>query len=508
MRAAWPWLAVLALALAPWALLAGLGGYWLWQNAHLMQWVWLAAACSGVAWLVAGWLRKKQSSPFAKQPVFEPDRLWSPAGEAAWARVEALTQGLEPARYPLSEPGRLLPLAHRIIAEVAKRFHPEAGQPELDTPLPSILLIIERVSHDMRELLTEQVPASHLLTVQDGLTLWRWKERLQELGAVANVGRMLANPVGGLLYELRVVFFDRVTHYPLEELQRWLLHTFARKVGYYAILLYSGQLNYDSAGDDQPGPDSRRDLGTAAREEGRAAEPLRILAAGQTKAGKSSLVNALFGELRAPADALPLTYALTPYRLERDGELLGLVLDSPGYGDGLSWVEDKGTELHSIDLILLACSATHAGRAADTHFIKTLNAYYAKTPDRSPPPIVVALTHIDLLRPAREWKPPYNVAEPKGAKESQIRLCMEEVARTLAVPLPQIQAVCLKPGEEWNVEAVWASIASQLPEAKRARYLRCLKDQKAREKWELMLRQLGNAGRLAVAGARNVWPRK
>ena len=508
MRAAWPWLALVALGLVPWVLLVGLGGYWLWQNAQLMPWVWLAAAFSGVAWLGAGWLRKKQSSPFANLPVFEPNRLWSPVGEAAWARVEALVKDLDPAKYPLSEPGKLLSLAHRIIGLVAKGFHPEADRPELDAPLPSMLLIIERVSRDMRELLTEQVPASHLLTVQDGLTLWRWKERLQEMGTLANVGRMFANPLGGLLYELRVVFFDRVTHYPLAELQRWLLHTYARKVGYYAILLYSGQLSLDSASADQPSPASRRDLETAAREEGRSAEPLRILVAGQTKAGKSSLVNALFGELRAPADALPLTYGLNPYRLERDGELLGLVLDSPGYGDGLSWVEDSGEELHAMDLILLACSATHAGRAADARFLKTLKAHYAKTPDRAPPPIVVALTHIDLLRPAREWNPPYNVAEPKGGKESQIRLCMEEVARTLALPLTQVHAVCLKPGEEWNTDAVWAAIASQLPEARRARYLRCLKDQKAREKWELMLRQLGNAGRLVVAGARNVWPKK
>jgi len=304
------------------------------------------------------------------------------------------------------------------------------------------------------------------------------------------------------------VFFDRVTRYPLAELQRWLLHTYARKVGYYAILLYSGQLRFDSVGEDQPSPASLRDLQTAEAQEARNGEPLRILIAGQTKAGKSTLVNTLFGELRAPADALPLTYALNPYRLERDGELLGLVLDSPGYGDAVSWVEAQGAELEAVDLILLVCSATQAGRAADASFLQTLREHYAKTPDRAPPPVIVALTHIDLLRPAREWQPPYNVADPQGVKENQIRQCMDEVALSLAVPLPNVQAVCLKPGEEWNGEAVWTAIAGQLPEARRARYLRCLKDQKAREKWQLLLRQLANAGRLVVAGARNVWPKK
>jgi len=506
MRAARPWIALLVLVMSPWALLAGLGGYWLWQNGEILNWLWLAMAVSGAAWIAGHWLKKRQSPPFSQFPTFEPSRLWSPEAEAAWAKVEALADKLNPADYGLDEPGRLFALAHRILIEVAKQFHPDAKHAELDAPLPSILLIVERVSRDMRELLTEQVPASHLITVADGLALWRWKERLDQLGALAGVGRMAVNPLGGVLYELRMAFFGRVTRYPLAELERWLLHTLARKIGYYAILLYSGQLRLDSDGEEQPSPASRRDLETAAQE--RPAEPLRILVAGQTNAGKSSLINALFGELRAPADALPLTYAPTPYRLERDGEFLGLVLDSPGYGDRVSWVEDSRAELDLIDLVLLVCSATHAGRAADLRFLETLKARYAKIPGRIAPPLVVALTHIDQLRPAREWSPPYNVAEPKGAKEGQIRLCMDAVAQTLGVSLAQVQALCLKPGEEWNIEAVWAAIALQLPEARRARYLRCLKDAQAREKWALILRQLGNAGRLAADSIGKILPGK
>jgi len=164
--------------------------------------------------------------------------------------------------------------------------------------------------------------------------------------------------------------------------------------------------------------------------------------------------------------------------------------------------------LQLIDLVLLACSATHAGRAADANFLRALQAQYAKTPDRIAPPIVVALTHIDQLRPAREWNPPYNLARPSGVKETQIRLCMEEVSRALDVPLDQVQAICLGKDEEWNVEAVWASIAAQLPEARRAKYLRCLKDAKAREKWQLMFRQLGNAGLVLSRSIGKILPGK
>jgi hypothetical protein len=163
-------------------------------------------------------------------------------------------------------------------------------------------------------------------------------------------------------------------------------------------------------------------------------------------------------------------------------------------------VEDNPAELYLIDLVLLVCSATHAGRAADAQFLKTLQAFYAKIPERIAPPIVLVLTHIDQLRPAREWQPPYNLSEPSSIKENHIRSCMEELSRLLAIPLEQVQAVCLSQDDEWNIEAVWSCIAMQLPEAQRARYLRCLKDAKAREKWQLMLRQLGNAGQVVGWG--------
>ena len=63
-------------------------------------------------------------------------------------------------------------------------------------------------------------------------------------------------------------------------------------------------------------------------------EPLRILVLGQVKAGKSSLVNALFGE----AERRPIAYRrrqeVTPYVLERrslDGQVL--LYDMGGYED-------------------------------------------------------------------------------------------------------------------------------------------------------------------------------
>ncbi len=509
MRTPWPWLTLIGLALIPWLLATGLGVVWLWQQGQLYLFTGLSATLFFITWYVARWLNKKQVSYFSELPVFQPDRLPCPAAEEAWSTVEKIADSLNPSEYPLNDFSKLIPLSRRIITQVAKHFKPNSEAAELEIPLPGILLIVERVSHDMRELLTSQVPASHLISIQDGLVLWRWKENLKRFGILGDVGWMLASPISAILQKSRMALLKRVARYPLSELERWLLQSLARKLGHYAILLYSGMLWMDQSSMETLSPESANDLKNADRlRQSRLEEPLRMLVAGQTKAGKSSLINALFGELQSPTDVLPLTQTLLPFRLEQDGELLGIIFDSPGYGNDISWAEENLEELQRIDLVLLVCSAVHAGRAADWHFLETLRTQYAQTPDRIPPPVIVILTHIDSLRPTREWNPPYDFERTSSLKENQIRSCIEHVAESLRIPLEQVQAVCLKSGDEWNIEAIWTVIAAHLPQARRTRYLRCLKHGYERERWELILRQLRSTGRVIGGGIKQVLQKK
>jgi predicted GTPase len=109
--------------------------------------------------------------------------------------------------------------------------------------------------------------------------------------------------------------------------------------------------------------------------------------------------------------------------------------------------------------------------------------------------LLVAVTHIDQLRPSREWHPPYDLLNPANNKAANIRAAVEAVAADLAVPVATVIPVCLAEGRTYNDDALWAAILERQDEANRVRFLRCLEDRKRRENWTLLGRQLAGAGR-------------
>jgi hypothetical protein len=139
-------------------------------------------------------------------------------------------------------------------------------------------------------------------------------------------------------------------------------------------------------------------------------------------------------------------------------------------------------------------AATSAARQPDRDFLDALRAHYAARPDRRPPPVVVVVTRIDQLRPAREWQPPCDLDQPASAKASNIVAALEAVAKALALseetpPVP----VCFR--EDYNLDALWLAIAEQLPEAKQANLLRCHAKTLTRDRIDQLGRQIRKGGR-------------
>jgi len=484
-----PRLAALLLWTLPVLALLPLGLIWLWRTETLFYWLAALVACSAAGHGLQYWLRRRDRRLLAG-PATVADPHWPPKADGAWSAVETLAESVTPDEWPLNDGSRLLALGRQTLAAVARHYHPDVEQPLLQLTLPHTLLIIERASRDLRMTVTEHIPFSHRLTI-GALTRARdWLTQIKQLWNLYRAGRLVINPADALMSEVWTHLRNRGYELAWPELQRWLLQEYVRKTGYYAIELYSGRLtltDVDTTPAQPPGYEAAQTT-----------EPLRILVLGRANAGKSSLLNALFGQLTAATDVLPdTTAALTRYRLEREGLEAALIFDTPGSDRGA--LTEKSLLAVMPDLIFWVCAAHRPDREPDRECLNAVRAWYTARPDQRPPPILVVMTHIDQLRPSREWEPPYDLRDGSGGKAGNIRAAVAAVAADLAAPVADVIPVCLAVGRVYNVDdALWAAILARQDEARRVRFLRCLEQRKRAENWALLFRQMVNTGRFLL----------
>ena len=56
----------------------------------------------------------------------------------------------------------------------------------------------------------------------------------------------------------------------------------------------------------------------------------------------------------------------------------------------------------------------------DAQQLQAIRHYFQQEcPNQTLPVIIAVATHIDRLRPVREWKPPYQILQPDNAKAHQ-----------------------------------------------------------------------------------------
>ena len=491
------WAVVSLALLLPTLALVPLGSIWLWQNGYLLVWGLSVTVLVVIAWAVQRWLigdtiRKVEAS--AGSATSEPDPGWTPAEEAAWRDVQAIAAAANP--ETLASRDAALGLAQRTVEAVAHRLHPEKSEPLLQFTAPEALALIERVAARMNDFIRDSVPLGDRLTVAQMTALYRWRGTMETVEKAYDVWRAIRvlNPAAALASEVRERLSKEMMAWGKDYVARRLATAFVEEVGRAAIDLYGGRLRLVAVT-----PASRAALEAARASDG---EPLRILVAGQTSVGKSSLVNALALEARAAVDVLPATAAFTPYRLTREGLPAALIIDSPGLKPGMTNLDALIETAADADLVLWVSAAHRADREPDRAALAGLREWFAAHPNRRRPPLLLVVTHVDRLRPFNEWRPPYDLGDRQSAKAASIRAAVEATTGELGFAGDDAVPVCLAdPPGRYNLDALWARIGALMPDAERARLVRALRSAEGTWDWRTIWAQARTGGRILAKAA-------
>jgi uncharacterized protein len=506
----WAILAVAAAAVLPLLVLIPLGALWLWQQGFIIWWLLVAAALGMVCYGYVRWLRARVLREQAEQErpqededaaVSRPDPEWSARDMVAWRAVMEVARGAD--GKIISDHRLMLAEARRTIEVVAAHYHPEQRDPAWRFTLPEALLLTERVSARLRQAVLANVPGSHLVRVGQLIRMWEFKpaaersaKAFRAINAVVRAARMV-NPVGALVAEARGQLVSMALGEAGDHLKVTGVRIWVEEVGRAAIDLYSGRLRVN--------PEEIRSLAKAeGLAPGTAMGPLpgslRVLVAGQAKAGKSSLVNALLEDASAAVDVLPLTAGFNAYELRREGLPEAVLVDTPGLENeaGVGRLVEHAWES---DCLIWVVAAHRADRALDRIALDQVRARFAAETQRISPPVLVVATHVDRLSPAREWAPPYNIDAPHSAKEQSMRAALEAISGDLAVTVAEVVPVRLNPlSEAYNIDVLWAELARRVERARRSRALR-IAFGAGRKDWRRVLRQAGRAGVLVSRSA-------
>jgi uncharacterized protein len=472
-----------------------LGSLWLWQNGYLLYWILGAFVVSSTSFVVEMWLVKRAKPASItisgnETVTGEAEASWTPRERAAWDAVQQLASATDPAQLTSRE--ALLDLGVRTIETVARNIHPEDKDPLWRFTVPEALALFERVSHDLQPVIADNIPLGDQLTVGQVLKIYRWRSVIDVAEKAYDLWRIvrMINPVTAVANEARERLSKKLYSGVRDQFARRLSEAFVREIGRAAIDLYGGRLKISV--NDLKGHVTEETARDRAAVE--IAEPLRFLVAGQISAGKSSLINALLKELNAAVDMLPTTAAFTAHQLKHESLPPISLIDSPGIQSDSVALARLATEAGACDLVIWVVAANRADRDLDRKALNVIRSLFATKPDRLPPPIIAVATHVDLLRPFRDWAPPYDIVNATSGKALSIQLAMSAISRDL--DLTSIVPVSI--GHEttaYNVDAVWTEIAASLPNARSAQLVRRLRSATSGWKWSKLWSQAVNAGK-------------
>jgi predicted GTPase len=301
----------------------------------------------------------------------------------------------------------------------------------------------------------------------------------------------------------------------------WFHTAFIHRLGRYLIELNSGRLRvgvkryrellaqHQVPPTDDPAARPVQTPAESAAPAGPKAITVGVL--GSVKAGKSSLVNALLGRNAATVNRLPVTAGIR-YDYTLPGGQPVSILDTSGYGQDGPTDADFAAAVEAsrdADLILLVTQATNPGRQPDLDLLDRLRGWFAGKPHLKMPPVVVAVSHIDLLSPKAEWSPPYNWKTGTRPKEANIRECVGVVRDQLGDRITDAVPVCGAEGARFGVvEGLIPALVSHLDHARGTAVLKAFEAEAGTGQYEKIGEQVVAGGRAVLSVLRDAFKKK
>lgn len=504
----WRPLVLLIVSAIPVLVLLGLGGLWLWQHPDIGFYLWWPlAACWAVAVILAWWWQRQQR--LLPPPAEQPQLHWTPRDREAWELVKKRALGVKDmAPEQLMRLQCYVDTAEEMAMELARFYHPKAKDPIGSLTIPEILAVIELAAQDLSQMVDDYIPGSHLLTIDH----WRRAAEISKWYNAASLGywavSALFNPVRTLTrFAATRIGLSQPFQLLKENVLAWFYVAFVHRVGTYLIEVYSGRLKVGVRRYRELMAQTTTELSPPVGDNGPTEVTITVL--GQVKAGKSSLINAIFSDQQAAVDVVPTTSEISRYQLQPPGVADRFVLlDTVGYGHGgpdADQLDRTCQAAQQSDLLLLVVNARDPARDADAALLRQLAEWFRTRAELKMPPVVAVVTHIDLLPPAIEWSPPYDWRHPNSVKEKNIAEAVAVVREQLGDLVREVVPVCTAEGKVFGVhEYLLPRILDLLGEARAVAVLRCLHAEASGDRVRRLLKQMLHGGqqlwRIATSG--------
>jgi uncharacterized protein len=493
------WVLVLLLV-GPVLAYVGFGTLWLWERG----WLWVAV----IAWIAAGGLWSILAAQWTKNvtPILPPldwdsPGTFSPRDREAWKLVEAEADAGESLPMEaLIEADLYIETGRKLLARLARFYHPSASNPLDEVPLVELLTAMELAAEDLAQL-SRQVPGG------DMISLSHWRRAIQVAGYISKANDLyslvspILNPLSGLArLGTRELIVKPAWRNMQQNVLRWFYQAYVNRVGVHLIELMSGRL---AIGAEQYRRLTRRTARPAPvkTEE----EPLKAAVVGGRGAGKSRLIESM-------KEAFAGDQSLIKARFEGRGldpELIDRLKsvrwnEIPGYPLTVDKESRRARSLRQsavsaaidCDLLILVIDGRKSLQPADVAFAQAWDRHYIEHPQREAPPTLVVITGVDTPDFGVVWAPPYDWSTGKGVREAAVRALFDSLRATLPPAFSVFTAAGLADQTPFGVaEHVLPALAAQLHKAERAALIRNLQHLSTRSKVGRVVTQLGQHGR-------------